>query len=270
MTLASITSKIAFAFVATLCVTGTAVGDVWDSATATDNGNFTQNEITHGFSQVHDLGVQPGPVADQDWYQMTREPFSSYEVLGDGFTGDIGASVVPILQRVTGAGTVLQNSLDYGSGPGFARTLSFVNDTSTPIVEFVRVSNAACDTACDTEDQYRIRAWDTTIAVPRYNNFGGQLTVLIIQNPGQFGISGNAHLWTVSGGSTPVTTVSFTLASRQAAVINLATVNGGVANGTSGTITITHDGRYGQLAVKAVALEPATGFSFDSPGLYKP
>ena len=44
----------------------------------------------------------------------------------------------------------------------------------------------------------------------------------------------------------------------------------GTANGTSGTITITHNGRYGQLAVKAVALEPTTGFSFDIPGQHKP
>ena len=73
-----------------------------------------------------------------------------------------------------------------------------------------------------------------------------------------------------AGGTTPVTTVAFTLTARQATVINLASVNGGVANGTSGTITITHDGRYGLLAVKAVALEPSTGFSFDTPGLYKP
>jgi hypothetical protein len=106
--------------------------------------------------------------------------------------------------------------------------------------------------------------------VPRYNNFGGQLTVLIIQNPGPVTVSGNARLWTTAGGSTPVTTVAFAVAPRAATVINLATVNGGVANGTSGTITITNDGRYGQLAVKAVALEPSTGFSFDSPGLYKP
>jgi len=35
--------------------------------------------------------------------------------------------------------------------------------------------------------------------------------------------------------------------------------------GVGGSITITTDGRYGQLTGKAIALEPATGFSFDSP-----
>ena len=43
----------------------------------------------------------------------------------------------------------------------------------------------------------------------------------------------------------------------------------GVA-GQGGTITVSHDGRYGDLAGKTVALEPSTGFSFDSPMLPVP
>ena len=262
------TSRIAFAlaFVAALGVAGPAGTDVWDSAVVNDNGNGTPNEITHGFSQVHDLGVQPGPVADQDWYFIVQEPFSSHEILCDGFTGDVSNNGVHTLQRVDFAGTVLQNT-----GGNFVRSLRFANDTGiTNANEFVRVANAACGTNCDTSDQYRIRAWETTIAVPRYNNAAGQVTVLIIQNPETATVSGNARLWTAAGGNTPVTTVPFTLGARQSTVINLASVNGGIANGTGGTITITHNGRYGQLAVKAVALEPSTGFSFDTPGQHKP
>jgi hypothetical protein len=212
--------------------------------------------------------VQPGPVADQDWYRIVEQPFSSYEVLCDGFTGDISTGFPNTLERVDAVGTVLQGSSTYGFG--FARSLRFANDTPTSIVnDFVRVANATCGTACTTSDQYRVRAWDTTVAVPRYNNASGQITVLIIQNPGEFPVTGNAYLWLTTGSSIPVTSVSFALLARQSTVINLATVNGGVASGTSGTITITNNGRYGMLAAKAVALEPATGFSFDSPGLYK-
>jgi hypothetical protein len=43
-----------------------------------------------------------------------------------------------------------------------------------------------------------------------------------------------------------------------------------VLAGRSGSITLTHDGPYGALAGKAVAVEPATGASFDSPLTYKP
>jgi len=269
------TSRIALAaaFAALAGLASTAGADVWDTAADNDNGSTTDNEITHGFSQVHDLGAQPGPVPDQDWYRLVQEPFSSYEIVCDGHTGDVSDGAPDTLQRVDGTGTVLQASVPYGSQGNFARGLRFANDTSTAIpTQFVRVANATCGTVCTTEDQYRIRAWDTTIAVPRYNNSGGQVTVLIIQNPGQRLISGNAHLWpsTYAGGITPVTSVSFVVNARQVLVFNLATVNGGAANGTSGAITITNDGRYGLLAVKAVALEPATGFSFDSPGLYKP
>jgi hypothetical protein len=243
--------------------------DVWDSSTVNDNGNGTTNEITHGFSQVHDLGAQPGPVADQDWYRIVQTPFSSYEVLCDGFTGDIDTLFPNTLALVDAGGTVLLPSFPYALG--YARSLRFVNNGSlSKVDEYVRVANATCGTNWDTNDNYRIRAWETTIAVPRYNNFGGQVTVLIIQNPSQETITGTAYLWPPAGGITPVTSYGFVLQARQAAVVDLATINGGVANGTSGTITITHNGHYGSLAVKAVALEPATGFSFDSPGLYKP
>jgi hypothetical protein len=46
---------------------------------------------------------------------------------------------------------------------------------------------------------------------------------------------------------------------------NTASVAG--AAGQSGSITVTHDGGYGELAGKTVALEPSTGFSFDTPML---
>jgi len=43
--------------------------------------------------------------------------------------------------------------------------------------------------------------------------------------------------------------------------LNTATV----APGTAGALTLAHDARYGDLSGKTVALEPSTGFSFDSP-----
>jgi hypothetical protein len=38
-----------------------------------------------------------------------------------------------------------------------------------------------------------------------------------------------------------------------------------VVPGVGGALTIANDGRYGDLSGKTVALEPSTGFSFDSP-----
>jgi hypothetical protein len=45
-------------------------------------------------------------------------------------------------------------------------------------------------------------------------------------------------------------------------VLNTATL--GFAAGQSGSITVANTARYGDLAGKAVALEPATGFTFDT------
>ena len=57
----------------------------------------------------------------------------------------------------------------------------------------------------------------------------------------------------------------FNLTAKNTLVLNTATVPG--ANGVGGAVTVAHDGRYGDLSGKTVALEPATGFSFDSPML---
>jgi hypothetical protein len=43
-----------------------------------------------------------------------------------------------------------------------------------------------------------------------------------------------------------------------------------LAPGQTGSVTVSHDGPYGVLQGKAVAVEPATGFSFDSPLVYRP
>jgi hypothetical protein len=48
--------------------------------------------------------------------------------------------------------------------------------------------------------------------------------------------------------------------------LNTATV----APASSGSLTISHDGPFGALSGKAVAVEPATGFTFDTPLLPRP
>jgi hypothetical protein len=122
------------------------------------------------------------------------------------------------------------------------------------------VRSAGCGTDCGPDDVYRIRAYETTYSVPRFNNAGSQLTVLVLQNPTDSTISGDVYFQDTLGAVVAVQ--GFTLMPKQALVLNTATVPG--ANGVGGAITIAHDGRYGDLAGKTVALEPATGFSFDS------
>jgi hypothetical protein len=107
---------------------------------------------------------------------------------------------------------------------------------------------------------YRIRFDETTGAIPRFNDSGTQVTVLMLQNPTDGTIGGTAYFWDVAG--TQLALHPFVLAAHSTLVLDTATVPG--LAGQSGTITVGHDGRYGELSGKAVALEPATGFSFDS------
>ena len=83
--------------------------DVWDQATEDDNAVGTDNGITHGTEQTHDLGANAGS-PDQDWYTLDSAGRSSYEVVVDGTTGDMNLSGSDV-QRLSSSGSaVLQDS----------------------------------------------------------------------------------------------------------------------------------------------------------------
>jgi hypothetical protein len=88
--------------------------------------------------------------------------------------------------------------------------------------------------------------------------------VLILQNPADYAIAGTVYFWDPSG--TQVATQPFLLPPKGLSVTTTSTIIPGVA----GSITITQSGRFGDLQGKSVALEPATGFSFDTPLEYRP
>jgi hypothetical protein len=90
------------------------------------------------------------------------------------------------------------------------------------------------------------------------------VTVLVLQNPGNDPVSGTIYFWSNAGAL--IGQQALSLAAHALLSLNTSTV----APGVSGAITVAHDGAYGVLAGKAVSLEPATGFSFDSPLVSKP
>jgi hypothetical protein len=249
----------------------TSATDYWDASVTTDNDPIsTFNEFHHGVSQQHDLQANPGPVADEDWYYEFTAPRSSYEVVIDSASADVAMGNTA-LQRIDGAGTtVIQSSeaASVGATVGTSRALRWQNPNATFTLNYLRVRSGGCTTDCGSAAQYHIRIYETGIAVPRFNNAGSQVTVLLIQNTTSWtrDIAGTVYFWSVTG--TLLGTSTFSLAAHAALVLNTAAVMGPAGQG--GTITIAHDGGYGGLVVKSVALEPATGFSFDSPGVYKP
>jgi hypothetical protein len=241
---------------------GAARADVWDVQTSNDNSpGGTQNELIHGSDQIHDLGVLPGNFADEDWYRIGQKGYASYEVTVDATSGDIGAGV--LVQRFASDGaTVLQTGQPVTTGLNYSQSLRWMNISASEVDDqFVRVVSSGCTTDCGPDDVYRLRAFETTQSIPRFNNSATQVTVLLLQNPSGYPISGNIYFWATSG--TLLGQQSFSLPAKNTLVLNTATVPG--AGGVGGAITLANDGRYGDLTGKTVALEPATGFSFDSP-----
>jgi hypothetical protein len=241
-------------------------GDFQSIVTIVDDDapSLSQLELTHGSLLTADLAPDPGPVPDQDLYHFSQAPFSSYEAVFDAVSGD----AVPgtLLDRVAPDGsTILQAAAPVGTGP--AAQMRFLNRLAAPVDnQYLRVRGASCGTACGPDDTYRLRLYETTGVIPRFNNVGSQVTVLIVQNITDRKVQGYADFWSVSG--VLLRSVPVILPPRWSFVLD-TTTNPFLA-GTSGTVTLAHDGPYGGLAGKAVALEPSTGFSFDSPMASKP
>jgi hypothetical protein len=229
--------------------------DVWDQATEDDNTVGTDNGLIHGTEQVHDLGAEAG-VADQDWYTLSSSRRSSYEVLIDGTSGDMNLTGGDVA-RMGGAAIVLQNSIGLA---GYSAVLRWQNNTDTTETNWIRVSGAACGTACSSNDQYRIRMYETTYAIPRFNNSATQVTVLLVSNMQPFSCTAEFNFYSAAGTLLGSSTNSFS--TRELFVLNTSTL--GFAAGVGGSVMVSHTCGYGGLAGKAVALEPATGFSFDT------
>jgi hypothetical protein len=260
----------AVAVVALCAVPVAARADQWDLQDDNDDTTGTDNELVHGTSQQHDLGVRPGPVADEDWFLMPQKRQASYEVIVDGVSGDLGFSGFA-LERVQVAG-VTTTSLQTGAAAvegsnGYTRALRWSNTTSTTVTDqLIKVSGGFCGTTCNANDGYSIHVRETTVNLARFNAAGTQATILLTQNTTERTVNATFFYWNAAG--TLLQTGTLSLASKGLNVFNVATFP--ALAGQSGHITVVHDGGYGGLNIKSVALEPSTGFSFDTPGVYVP
>jgi hypothetical protein len=244
------------------CGAAAQASDAWDLQTNNDNlRTTTRNGLIHGSEQWHDLAAVGG-VGDEDWYPISPTPYSSYEVVLDALSGDVAFSST-LLVRTSEEGSALDSAATLGVG---ALAVRFENATSDWLNQYIRVLPSTECTACTSEDTYRIRYFETTCSIPRFNNAGTQTTVLILQNADSHHANGHVYFWSPS--AVLLATHAFALEARATLVLNTSTISG--VAGQSGSITISYRGGYGSLSGKAVALEPATGFSFDSPMLVRP
>jgi hypothetical protein len=228
-----------------------------------DAPSLASEELAHGSSRWADLAAAGG-VADADFYRIAQQPRSSYEIVVDGASGDVAPDVR--LERLAADNaTVLQSATAVGTGTSVS--LRWENTLASPVVgPHLRVRSASCGTACGLDDVYRIRAYDTTYSIPRFNNAATQGTVVVLQNRSARTVNGHLNFWDAAGvlllGHPFVLPARGMLTQNAAALQPLA--------GRSGSITVANDGGYGDLTGKAVSLEPATGFSFDSPMVPRP
>jgi hypothetical protein len=224
-----------------------------------DAASLSSLELTHGSRVRADLTQ-----GTADFYRLGQAPAASYEVVLDEASGDAVPGL--LLEHLDADNvTVLRTALVEGTGT--AASLRFGNPFPVPVhTHHLRVRSAACGTACGPDDTYRLRVYETTLSGSRFNNGGGQTSVVVLHNATDEAANGLVYFWSQTGAL--LHRAPFVLNPRGSATINAAGI--GALAGYSGSLTVVHAAPYGGLGGKVVALEPATGFSFDTPLLPRP
>lgn len=248
-----------------------AAHDKWEGpASCPDDALPVCNQLIHGQPQTHDTEGSPGQ--DVDLMTVETKNRRSYEVRA--FSSNqiwppdaaAGFPTHARIERVDGTGNVLTFGFcPDGLGPtGTASNWNVVRWIGTADQrDYIRV-RANSMYASTADDQYDVELLETTYYVPRWNASGTQVTVLLIQNMTTQTVTGSVLFYDSAG--TLVYTHGITVPRNGMSNLNTSTL--GLAG--SGHVQIVHLGGWSALSVKAVALEPATGFSFDTPGAQRP
>jgi hypothetical protein len=223
-----------------------------------DAPSLSNDELVHGSAQRRALSALPGP-SDRDYFRLAQSPGASYEVTVDGFSG--GLSPVVLERLAADNATVLQS---VSSGSQGVASLRWVNGSGPVTNQHISVRSGGCGAACTQDDTYRLRAYETTGFISRFNNSASQVTVLVLQSSSPDPVSGTLILRSTAGAT--VASRTFALAPRGTYVLNTATV----APGVSGSVSVGHDGHYGDVTGKVVSVEPSTGFTFDTAMVPRP
>jgi hypothetical protein len=226
-----------------------------------DDGAFTNNVLQPGVVQeAHDLGPKPGGAPDTDWYKVLAQQERSYEVrvFGGGVVWKYPACpACATFERVQPDGTVIAagDSDQTGGPPGLS--LRWIGGGSA--VVFLRV-NPYTDAPGQVDEKYDILLHDTTLYLPRFNNVGAQRTVVILQNTRDREVSGSLFFHDDAGA--PLYTHAFVVASYGSLVLDASSLP--ALQGRSGSAVVAHTGGVGAFTGKGVALDPTTGFTFDT------
>ena len=217
-------------------------------------------ELTHGAVLRADASG-----GTTDFYRLAQAPRASYEVVLDAVSGDAVPGLQ--LQRLAADNaTVLQTAA--AGGTGSAASLRWQN-TAAAAVDGRAPARLERGLRCRLRPGRRLppaRVRDDALGSAVQQRERPGLGAGAPEHGRRSRSTGTAYFWRADGlllAESPLT-----LAARASIALNLTTVPG--LAGQSGTVTIASNAPYGVLAGKVVALEPATGFSFDSPLSYRP
>jgi len=228
--------------------------DDWDAAAVKDNtAAATRNLLQSGTTQTHDLQAVGG-VADQDWFVVNVDLFRQYEINVSAVTGDTPIDNLDFLELYDATGVVLVQQAPTVGVPGVEKQLRFLSDSTT---FRVRVKGNANSPATA---RYNITLTEATMYCPRYNNSGTQVSVLIVQNATNDNCGIAADFFNEAGSY--ITSFSANANANGMVVLAVGSVPG--LPGTKGSVQLHPFCAPTALKAKMVALEPSTGFSFDT------
>jgi hypothetical protein len=232
--------------------------DPWEIDT-TDDSQATRSHILPGQAQAgRDLEGGGTAAIDQDWVKIYSLPRHSYEArVSGGPLWSQGGFVGAQLDLLDSTPVVLLSA----NGDEFAnlrgQAVRWIVGSPLPVQWLLRMTGP---TSAQAAVPYTLELFDTTYSIPRWNNSSTQITFFFLQNNKSLPVSGSVYFFNASGSL--VHEHSFVLAGNGLMVLNTSTIPQLV--GASGSALIAQAGGLGAISGKAVALEPATGFTFDT------
>jgi hypothetical protein len=229
--------------------------DEWDDAVVKDNTALaTRNELQRNQWQTHDLEAIGG-VADQDWFVVPTSSYRAHQIYVSEITPDTPIDNADFLELYDATGTTLIATSTAGPN-ATGKVIRWWSDAATSFR--VRVKGG---TATSSTSRYSILFSESTMYCPRYNNSGTQVSVLMIQNTTNGTCNVGVGFFDESGAN--VGNHGANVNPYGMLVLAAGSVPG--VNATKGSVQIQPNTcSPSALKAKMVALEPATGFSFDT------
>ena len=246
--------------------------DRWDTpsiADCEDDERVTCTELGHGARQTHDLQVE-NLFRDNDWMVAETKAGHSYEVRLVSSNLQLSTplwSTAVTLKRWADVSELQSGSAPNGAGPVFGAATSLVlrwlADSVDDRREWIQVSAPSTPggLTLTASDQYEVELLDTTYFASRWNQVGTQSSVFLVQNVSSAPVEGKIYFY--DSDANLAFTQPFSIARNGLYVVSTGSL--APLAGKSGSAAVVHTGGYGALAGKVVSLEPATGFTFDTP-----